>query len=123
MATLHGHCTAVAFRGLPLYVTMRIFHIARRPPQWLRVVLASALLVFAINSVAHAAHRHDARTTAAHIATCGYHATFDSASDAPQYSSAIEPVAAPSISPPVCDNGRVASPPQTHAQPRAPPAI
>jgi len=102
---------------------MRIFQIARKPPQWLRVVLAGLLLAFAINSVAHATHRHDRTTTAAHIATCGYSATFDSVSDVPQYLSSIEVVAAPSVAAPIADICRLDSRPQTHAQPRAPPAI
>ena len=102
---------------------MRIFKIARKPPQWLRVVLASLLLIFAINSLAHAAHRHDAHTTAAHIATCGYHATFDSVSDGPQFSTAIAAVAAESALPPPTQVGCIARRPQLNAQPRAPPAI
>lgn len=102
---------------------MRIFQIARRPPQWLRVVLASLLLAFAINSAAHEAHRHNATTTAAHLSTCGYSATFGSVGDAPQYSSVIEVVVvATSICPLIADVGRVSSQPQTQAQPRAPPA-
>ena len=102
---------------------MRIFKIARKPPQWLRVVLAGLLLAFAINSVAHAAHRHDRATTAAHIATCGYSATFDGVSGVPQYSSSIEVVATAFVAAPIVEICRVDRRPQTHAQPRAPPAI
>ncbi|HEY4369316.1 MAG TPA: hypothetical protein VGN07_18940 [Steroidobacteraceae bacterium] len=103
---------------------MRIFQIARKPPQWLRVLLASLLLAFAINATAHAAHRHDATTTAAHLSTCGYSATFSGVGGVPQYSSAIEVVATTvCVCAPLADIGRIASPPQTRAQPRAPPAL
>lgn len=63
---------------------MRIFQLVRKPPQWLRVALAGLLLAFALNSIAHAAHTHDATTTTvvAHAA-CGYCATFGSVNDAP----------------------------------------
>ena len=88
---------------------------------WLRVVLASVLLSFAINSVAHSAHRHDTRTTAAHIATCGYHATFGALGTAPQYSIAVEAITTASISLPIADCVRPACGPQIVAQPRAPP--
>jgi hypothetical protein len=102
---------------------MSIFQIARKPPQWLRVVLAGLLLAFAINSMAHAAHRHDAKTTAAHIATCGFSATFDNITDVPAFSITIEAAPAESHLVPIVAVGRVSCRPLTHAQPRAPPAI
>lgn len=69
---------------------MRIFELARRPPQWLRVVLAGLLLAFALNSVAHAAHTHDttAAVTVAHSA-CGQCATFGGIAAAPVYAHSL----------------------------------
>jgi hypothetical protein len=56
---------------------MQIFKAARRPTDWVRTALAALVLAFALNSVAHAAHTHDAASAAvAHHVACGYCATF-----------------------------------------------
>jgi hypothetical protein len=69
---------------------MRLFDNARRPPQRLRAVLASLLLVFALNSIAHAAHRHEpSQTTSSHAVVCGYCVTFSSAAALPSYSAEL----------------------------------
>lgn len=63
-----------------------MFDLARRPPQWLRVVLAAVLLGFALNSIAHVAHQHDATAaSAAHSLACGYCASFGGLADAPRH--------------------------------------
>lgn len=68
---------------LPL---MRLMHLARRPPQWLRVALAALLLAFAVNSIAHVTHRHDAApSSATHSLACGYCLSFNGLADAPRH--------------------------------------
>ncbi len=65
---------------------MRLLHLARRPPQWLRVALAALLLAFAVNSVAHVTHRHDAApSSATHSLACGYCLSFNGLVDAPRH--------------------------------------
>jgi hypothetical protein len=65
---------------------MPIFEFARRPPQWLRVALAAMLLGFALNSIAHVAHQHDATpTAAAHSLACGHCASFGALADGPRH--------------------------------------
>jgi hypothetical protein len=65
---------------------MPVFQLVRRPPQWLRVVLAAMLLAFGANSIAHASHQHDASpTTAAHSLACSYCASFGALGDAPRH--------------------------------------
>ena len=84
---------------------MPVFELVRRPPQWLRVLLAAALLAFAANSIAHAAHQHDASpTTAAHSLACNYCVSFGALSDAPRHTyaaparkSRLVPVADPVV--------------------------
>ena len=63
---------------------MSAFLLARRPPQWLRVAIAGLLLAFALNSIAHLTHRHDASASVTHSLACGYCATFGGLADAPQ---------------------------------------
>src|ERR671911_630721 len=64
---------------------MRLLHLARRPPQWLRVILAGLLLAFAVNSIAHVTHRHDAAPSAAtHSLACGYCLSFNGLVDGPR---------------------------------------
>lgn len=68
---------------------MSIFQLARRPPDWLRALLVSLLLAFAVDSVAHVVHRHDetAKTAlGAHGPACGYCAAFNGIIDAPRQS-------------------------------------
>ncbi|MGH8176034.1 MAG: hypothetical protein ACREV5_07240 [Steroidobacter sp.] len=101
---------------------MSIFESARRPPQWLRVALAALLLAFALNSIAHVTHRHDATAAAAsHGVLCGYCVSFGGLADAPRHT-----YAAPA---PTQVASRLALPApvarsidlRTSAQPRAPP--
>ena len=101
---------------------MPVFEFVRRPPQWLRVVFAAMLLAFALNSIAHVAHQHDASpTTAAHSLACNYCASFGALGDAPRHTYA-EPAqehrvgpAAPPVS--IVRSVELAS----SAHPRAPP--
>jgi hypothetical protein len=44
------------------------------------------LLAFALNSIAHVTHRHDAPASATHHLACGYCAAFGGLADAPQHS-------------------------------------
>lgn len=107
---------------------MSLIHLARqsiaRPPAWLRAVLVSLLLAFAVDSVAHVVHRHDdsAKTTlGAHGPACGYCAAFDGLIDAPKQSySAITAVVLSRYVAPIA-NLPVAFRPAVTAQPRAPP--
>lgn len=57
----------------------------QRSSQWLRATLAGLLLAFALNTVAHASHRHDLAGSAstAHSITCGYCTTFGGVADLP----------------------------------------
>lgn len=65
---------------------MRLVYLARRPPQWLRVALAGLLLAFALNTIAHATHRHDdAPSSATHSLSCGYCLSFNNLADAPRH--------------------------------------
>jgi hypothetical protein len=65
---------------------MPVFELVRRPPQWLRVILAAMLLAFAANSIAHASHQHDASAAAAaHSLACNYCASFGALGDAPRH--------------------------------------
>lgn len=65
---------------------MRLLTMARRPPQWLRVALAGLMLAFALNSIAHVTHRHDAVTSSAtHSLACGYCISFNGLVDAPRH--------------------------------------
>jgi hypothetical protein len=100
---------------------VRILHIARKPPQWLRVVLAGLLLAFAINSVADVAHRHDTLTAPAHI--CGYCATFGSLTDAPQHSVSIVTVTLVALVPDSVGADPIPPRHLSHTQPRGPPAF
>lgn len=101
---------------------MYLFHLARKPPQWLRVALVGLLLAFALNSVAHVTHRHDATTTSAPDSlACGHCASYGGMADAPHHDYSL-PVAPPvgiiaSSGLEILDAHR----PQTSARPRAPP--
>ena len=65
---------------------MPIFELSRRPPHWLRVALAALLFAFALNSIAHVAHQHDASpTAAAHSIACNYCVSFGALGDAPRH--------------------------------------
>lgn len=103
---------------------MFIFQLARNPPAWLRVALASLLLAFAVDSVAHVVHQHEGTVTttfATHGPACGYCAAFDGLIDAPKQSYSpvaavvrigyVAPVATPAVS----------FRPLVTAQPRGPP--
>jgi hypothetical protein len=102
---------------------MSILHLARRPPAWLRVALVGLLLAFALDSIAHVVHRHDAvQTSATHGPACGYCAAFDGLVDAPRHSHA--PLAATIVATYVAPIAQFAPAARPHltAQPRAPPA-
>ena len=103
---------------------MSIFALARRPSAWLRVALAAVVLAFALDSVAHAVHRHDdsaKSALAAHGPACGYCAAFDGLADAPKHHYAplaafiVAGYVAPIAPFPVSVRTRLG------AQPRAPP--
>jgi len=65
---------------------MRTFKLARRLPQWLRIALAGLLVAFALNSIAHVTHRHDAASASVtHSLACGYCAAFGGLADAPRH--------------------------------------
>jgi hypothetical protein len=103
---------------------MSIFHLARHPPAWLRVFLASLLLAFAVDSVAHVVHRHDdtvKTALGAHGPACGYCAAFDGLIDAPKqsYAAVTASVFAGYVAP--VARRRVALRPLVTAQPRGPP--
>lgn len=70
---------------------MRLFRFARSPSHGLRVVLASLLLAFVFDSIAHLNHSHEAdRSSVAHSVACGYCATFGGLTEMPRFG---EPVA------------------------------
>jgi hypothetical protein len=101
---------------------MHLFQLARNPPQWLRVALVSLMLAFALNSIAHVTHRHDATIGhQLHSAPCGYCISFDHMTPAPASRAlAIVPLFAaesPSRAPTLV----AARFSLTAAQPRAPP--
>lgn len=63
---------------------MRLFDLARKPPDWLRACLASLLLALALGSVGHAQHAHDeAGSRAVDAALCGLCVSFDRMVDGP----------------------------------------
>ena len=103
---------------------VRMMHLARRPPQWLRVALAGLLLAFAVNSIAHVTHRHDAApSSATHSFACGYCLSFNGLADAPRHDHAPLAVAHESFYL-VADIEPWFAPRQsTSARPRAPPAL
>lgn len=101
---------------------MRLDHLARKPPQWLRVALAALLLAFALNSIAHVTHRHDAATTSAtHSLACGYCISFDGIADGPRHNYVPPAVGHASVYVAPATEAVVAYRPSTSARPRAPP--
>jgi hypothetical protein len=64
---------------------MSTFRLARRPPRWLHAAFAALLVAFALNSIAHVTHRHDASASVTHSLACGYCATFGGLADAPRH--------------------------------------
>jgi hypothetical protein len=101
---------------------MRLLSVARKPTPWLRVALAALLVAFALNSIAHVTHRHDAApSSVTHSLACGYCLSFDNLADAPRHSYA--PLIAEYTSTQVtaelgfCFDRRLT----TSARPRAPP--
>ncbi len=64
---------------------MRSFREIRNPPPWLRALLVSFALGFAVNTVAHAGHTHDSASTVTQHATCSYCVHFGDLADAPCY--------------------------------------
>jgi len=101
---------------------MRIFHLARTPPQWLRIAFAALMLAFALNSIAHVTHQHDAgQVSVAHHAVCGYCITFGGLAGEPGHTYSI-PKANPAESIPAATAVvRLPTQPETSARPRAPP--
>jgi hypothetical protein len=101
---------------------MRIFQLARQPPQWLRVALAALLLAFAVNSLAHVAHQHDQATAATiHAKACGYCATFGSLGGAPDVHAGLPEATASSHIPSVANDADLPRREVSSARPRAPP--
>lgn len=102
---------------------MSIFHLARNPSTWVRAMLVTLLLAFAVDSVAHVVHRHDdpVKTLGAHGPACGYCAAFDGLIDAPKQSyAAVNALIVTSYLAPAADVA-VSFRPTVSAQPRAPP--
>jgi hypothetical protein len=102
---------------------MSIFHLARNPSAWLRALLVCVLLAFAVDSIAHVVHQHDAtvKTLGAHGPACGYCAAFDGLIDAPKQSyAAVTAVTLVTYVAPVAD-ASVSFRPAVTAQPRGPP--
>lgn len=100
---------------------MRIFQSFRKPSQWLRVALAGLLLAFALNSIAHAAHTHEATAPAATHVACGYCATFGSIDAAPVYAHSLPTPTFTLLESPDSREIQVARRPASSTQARAPP--
>lgn len=101
---------------------MPLMHLARRPPQWLRIALAGLLLAFAVNSIAHVTHRHDAAPSSAqHTLACGYCLSFNGLADAPRHNHAPLTVAHDAFYIPANIEASFEPRPATSARPRAPP--
>jgi hypothetical protein len=101
---------------------MRIFHLARRPPQWLRVILAGLLFGFALNSIAHVTHQHEAASpTAVHGPACGYCVSFGALAAAPQHNHALPTVEPLAVRVAAALDVPFSARPLTSAHPRAPP--
>jgi hypothetical protein len=101
---------------------MRPFHLARRLPRWLRVALAGLLIAFALNSIAHVAHRHEATSASvAHALACGYCATFGGLADAPRHGPAPAEFALGHVFVAGETTTAVVNRVRTSARPRAPP--
>lgn len=101
---------------------MSVMRLARKRPQWLRAALAGLLLAFALNSLAHATHRHDdARPTAVHAVACGYCVSFGGLIDPPRHGCSSR-IAEYGRAPVLADFETPAARPfTTSARPRAPP--
>ena len=72
--------------------SMSTFRLARRPPRWLHAAFAALLVAFALNSIAHVTHRHDASASVTHSLACGYCATFGGLADAPRQHPVVSPI-------------------------------
>jgi hypothetical protein len=103
---------------------MRIFDLARKPQQWLRLMLAGLLLAFALNTVAHVTHRHDATpTSAAQHFLCNYCLSFGGVADGPRHHHAL-PVPERTATAVAVDSVTIFSQrPRTSSRPRAPPTL
>jgi hypothetical protein len=101
---------------------MPIVHLARKPPRWLRVALAALLLAFAVNSIAHVAHRHDASAVSVtHSLACGYCVSFGGLADTPTHHGPSCVREQAGFRPDAVLRVSLPSSPDTCAQPRAPP--
>lgn len=101
---------------------MRIFHLARTPPQWLRIAFAALMLAFALNSIAHVTHQHDAaHVSIAHHAVCGYCVTLGSLAGEPGHTFSIQKPSPAEGIPTATVIVRLPTHPETSARPRAPP--
>jgi hypothetical protein len=106
------------------FALMRLMHLARRPPQWLRVALAALLLAFAVNATAHVTHRHDATPSSAHHSlACGYCLSFNGFADAPRHDHAPLTVEHESFYLVAEVETRLPRRIATSARPRAPPVL
>ncbi|HMN45863.1 MAG TPA: hypothetical protein PKE27_14895 [Povalibacter sp.] len=80
------------------------------------------MLAFALNSIAHVAHQHDAtQVSVAHHAVCGYCITFGGLAGEPGHSHTIERAAPAETIPVITVVARLPAQIQTSARPRAPP--
>ena len=83
---------------------MNLLHLARNPPRWLRALVASLMLVLALDSLAHAQHTHsrefDGRPSV-ESALCGFCVAFDRMADGPATPvfavAPIEPILHPTL--------------------------
>jgi hypothetical protein len=101
---------------------MPIFHLARRPPRWLRVALAALLLGFALNTLGHITHRHDGTLApTAHSLACGYCVSFGSIADGPRHSHSLPTTEYVSVDVADTTEHVYSRRPTTAARPRAPP--
>jgi hypothetical protein len=101
---------------------MPVFHLARRPPRWLRVALAALLLGFALNTLGHITHRHDGTLApTAHSLACGYCVSFGSIADGPRHSHSLPTTEYVSVHVADTTEAVYSRRPTTAARPRAPP--
>jgi hypothetical protein len=64
---------------------MQFFHKVRMLGTWPRALLVGFVLAFSLNSIAHAAHQHDATsaTSSLHSTVCAYCISFDHLASTP----------------------------------------
>jgi hypothetical protein len=105
-------------------MSSNLLKLFRQPPRWLRMALAGVLLAFTLDVLAHSLHQHE-QDTHQHVSggtDCAYCVAFNGLMDAPAgVSSVFQPASSP-VPAPVTGDVCLPLPPETSAQPRAPPA-